>query len=245
MHQTATLQIQELGITYALEDFNPQIVTPEFLLYSGIITDSWQLARQPICTPELSQLVFANSIVVVAQPQRVTFVEAIAPKPAQDVIVPAMARSFVETLPQINYLAVGTNPRGFVTFESADQTARRYVAQTLLSAGEWQEFGTCPMRATVNLAYTLEHCAFNLGINEAFLRQQDETTIPIAWFGGNFSYNLTGITGENKLAAIFQAIENWQADVTTYQELVNSKFLPQVVEPKVVIPDVFAMSAKA
>lgn len=238
-----TLNLQQLGIALAVEDFHPQTLTPEILQYSGIIESDWKLARQPICTREFSQVIFANGIAIVAQPQKVTFVEAIADKTVQEVLVPAMVRKYVATLPQINYLAIRINPSGYVVMDSQRDAARQYIAKTLLSPGAWQEVGKAPMRASINLTYPLERCDFNLTVEEAVLRQPDETTTPVVVFGGSFKYRMAANSGIEKQASIEQAIASWQVDLTTYTEIVNNKFLTAGNEPSV-IPNVLAMSAK-
>lgn len=64
-------------------------------------------------------------------------------------------------------------------------------------------------------------------------------------FSGNFSYEIVGNTGEERLNNLYQAIENWLFDLEKYKDIVNTKFLVASAETKVVVPDVFAMSASA
>lgn len=241
----SNLVVQELVIVIAAKNLSPTILNPDFLKYSGIIPADWELARQPIYTKSVAQVAFQNGISVVAEPQRVMFMEAIEGKDNASLLVPAIARKYVETLPNVDYQAMGLNPRGYVTFDKEQDTARNYLSETLLSPGPWQEPGISPVRTTVNFAYTLEHGPFNLSVSEASLRQQDETNAPIVLFSGNFSYDIASMTGSEKLQSLYQALSNWEADLTNYKDIVNTKFLAKVAETKVLIPDVFAMSASA
>lgn len=139
---------------------------------------------------------------------------------------------------------MGLNPRGYATFDK-ELDARKYLTETLLCPGAWQEVGNAPVRATVNYAYTLERGEFTLSVNEAAIRQPDETTTPIVLFSGNFSYDIASLTASEKLASLAQALDNWSADLETYIDIVNTKFLTSLAETKVVVPDVFAMSPVA
>lgn len=239
-----TVVVQELAIIIAAKNHNPTILNPDFLKYSGIVPADWELARQPIYTNRVAQVIFQNGISIVAEPNRVIFLEAIEDKAAASVLVPGIARKYVEALPNMEYQAMGLNPRGYATFNNED-AAHKYLFETLLSTGPWQEVGTEPVRTTLNFAYTLERAQFNLSVNEAALRQQDETTTPIVLFSGSFSYDIASITGDERLAALYQAIENWQVDLETYKDIVNTKFLTKEAQNKVVVPDLFAMSASA
>ncbi len=240
-----TIKVQELVIVIAIKNHNPALVTPDFLKYSGIVPAEWELARQPILTERVVQIIFTNGIGIVAEPHRIMFMEAIDGRAEKEVIIPSMTRKYVQTLPHMDYQAVGINPTGYANGDKQPDAARKYLSQTLLKPGTWQEVGTAPVRATVNYAYTLERGSFNLSVSEAILRQSEETTAPVVVFSGNFSYDITSKTGDEKLVSLYQAIENWSADLETYKEIVNNKFLTKAVEPKVVVPDIFAMSASA
>lgn len=237
--------VQELTIVIAAKNHNPRILTPDFLKYSGILPTDWELARAPISTDQFSQVTFTNGVSIVAEPQRIVFLEAIENKTNASVLVPAIARKYVETLPNMEYQAMGLNPRGFVTFEKPPDAAHKYISERLLSPSACLEFGHAPMRATINYAYTLERGQFNLSVNEAALRLQDETTTPIVLFNGNFSYELAGNTGLERLLNLKHAIDNWQVDLEIYTDIINTKFLTASAATPLVVPDLFAMSPAA
>jgi hypothetical protein len=190
-------------------------------------------------------VIFANGISVMAEPNRIMFSEAIDGKVASEIAIAQIARKYVQALPHMEYQAVGLNPRGFASFDAEPESARKYLSEKLFSPGAWQEVGTQPMRATINLAYTLERGVFYLSVQEAALRQPDETTTPIVMFSGNFSYDLASKKEEERLTSLYQAIENWQADLDTYKDIINTKFLASGFQPTVMVPDTFTMSATA
>lgn len=245
----SNLIVPELVIVIAAKNHNPLILTPDFLKYSGIVPADWELARQPICSARGSQVTFTNGISIVAEPNRIMFAEAIDGKGDRDVTIPEIARKYVQTLPHMEYQAMGLNPRGYASFATEPDAARKYISETLFSQGDWQEVGTKPMFATINLAYTLERGVFYLSVNEAALKQPDETTTPVVLFSGNFSYDLVGNNESEKLASLYQAIENWLADIDIYKDIINTKFLASKTEPlaqpKVLVPDVFVMNTTA
>ncbi|NJM24081.1 MAG: hypothetical protein HC907_38700 [Richelia sp. SM1_7_0] len=66
-----TVEIQEIAIAITAKDLNPNVVNLDFLKYSNIISSDWQLARPPVQTKNLTQLVFENGIAIVTQPNRI------------------------------------------------------------------------------------------------------------------------------------------------------------------------------
>ncbi|MBX9255406.1 hypothetical protein H1Q63_15930, partial [Desmonostoc muscorum CCALA 125] len=53
-----SLNIQEMAIAIAAKQHNPTILTPDFLKYSGIVPNNWELAKPPIITDAAAQVVF-------------------------------------------------------------------------------------------------------------------------------------------------------------------------------------------
>ena len=61
--------IQELSITIAAKELDPTLLSEQFLKFSGIVPNEWELARQPVLNPGGSQVMFKNGVGIVAQPR--------------------------------------------------------------------------------------------------------------------------------------------------------------------------------
>lgn len=232
-----SLQIQELAIAITAKNLNPNVVNLDFLKYSNIISSDWELARPAVYRKSVTQLVFQNGIAIVVQPNRIVFAEAIdtKEKDIQEVQISQLATKYIEKLPNIEYQAVGINPKGFATFtESNDAT--NYLLNNLLASGEWREFGKTPVKAAIQLAYSLEDSQLNLTINEGLLKVSEEKSIPAVLFSGNFNYNIFGDKQEDKLQFLYQILYNWKSNLGIYQQLINEKFLSANTEEKSSIP---------
>jgi hypothetical protein len=240
-----SLITQEFGIIIAAKNHNPTLLNPDFLKYSGIVPTEWELARQPISNQSVSQVAFTNGVLIVAEPTRVIFIQAIEGKAAAEIVVADIAKKYVQTLPNVEYEAVGLNPRSYMTFVQQQDAARQYLAETLLSPGPWQEVGNTPVRATLNLVYTMDRCPFYLTVSEAALRNPDETSTPIVLFNGSFSYEVKSETAPERIGNLHQIIDNWQVDLATYQEIISTKFLAKVADNTTVVPNVFTMNVSA
>jgi hypothetical protein len=221
------LDIEDLSIVLAVRNHNPNLLTLEFLQGSGVIPTDWQLARPPVLSTQGSQVLFQNGIKLEAQPGTVSFSEAMGGKTADAMEIPAIARRYAAVLPNLDYRGVGINPRKFVAFEDRSEAAHQYMTQTILSPGSWQNFGTAPIQAGINLVYTLERCQFRLGINEARLNLPDRE-IPAIVFIGNFNYGIGSESVEKRLQNLTRIIEHWQDDWATYEELIENQFLAGV-----------------
>lgn len=219
------LDLQDFSIVLAARDNNPTMINPDFLRGSGVIPGEWELARPPVVSSQAVQIIFKNGINIEAQPGSINFSQGIDTETVNSIELPSLARRYSVTLPNLAYRGVGINPRRFVTFGDRPEQAHQYITETILSRDSWQYFGTALMQAGINLVYTLEHCQLRIGISEARLQIPDREAIPAVLFAGNFHYELTGESAEKRLQQLHQALENWQSDFATYQELIDGKFL--------------------
>ncbi len=240
---TQTLDIQELAIVVAVKNHNPAILTVDFLMGSGVVPADWELARPAVLSNNAAQVMFNNGVSILAQPGSVTFSQAMSE--TTELAMPAMASRYVGVLPNLDYQAVGINPRRFVTFDQLDG-AHQFMTETLLAPGAWQAIGTAPMQAAVNLMYTLEGRVLRLNINEARLQPPEGEAIPAVLFAANFHYELAAASGQERVRILRQRIDHWQDDLHAFHDIVDHKFLTGVaVEPElaVVLPPVLPMHA--
>jgi hypothetical protein len=237
-----TLSLQELAIVVSTPNQNPSVINLEFLKYSGVIPMEWELARAPIYTNQASQIVFQNGVAIAAQPDRVMFLEAINAKSDTDIQVAEVAQKYTAIMQRMEYQAIGINLRGYVEQDTED-APREYMTQTLLAPGAWHEFGEEPMRATVNLAYTLKDGRFSLSVNDATLQMPEEEAKPVILFSGNFSYDLSEFEGTARSEKLSMLIGNWQSDVDMFRDLINAKFLVNSEERLSSVTNLFATAS--
>lgn len=222
-----SLIVQEIGIAVVVRNHNPAIFTYDFLKYSGIIRDDWELARQPIATNQGSQIVFRNGINLIAQPERLNFLEVIGTKELTEVQSPEIARQYAQRLPNVEYLAVGNNFKGYIKSAELDGEAaiQDYIQKTLLAPRPWQNLGTEPVKTSLQLAFTLEQGLFNLRIEEGKLNVTEQETIPVVLFSGNFGYPIEGDNSETRIQSLDKLLDNWKKDIETFQEIIKSNII--------------------
>jgi hypothetical protein len=221
------INLQEVAIVIAVKELDPTLLTPEFLNYTQIVPAGWVVAGQPVRTLQGSQVTFENGVSVIAQPQRISFAELAVDKPPAELQIPNLAAKFVDVLANLNFVGVGINLRGYIDFGSDKRAARDFIFQNLLAPGAWQQIGTEPVQAGINLSYTFDDRRLNLNINEATLQLPDNQTSAIALFGGNFDYDVAGtIAPAAHTQRIKQIVTNWQRDFQLYQEVVDRFMLP-------------------
>ena len=221
---------QELAIVVSVKTQNPTILNEDFLKQTGIIPSDWKLAREPIYTDRVAQIVFENGFSIAAQPDRVMFLEAVGDKEIATISAGEVAQKYVSTLKLADYQAVGINFRSYIEQES-QAAASNYINGELLAAGSWQQYGM-GMRASLNLVYDLSERQLNLSINEASIQFPEQPATPVVLFAGNFSYDTSKSPADEKAAKIAELIGNWQQDLNKYTALISERFITESADSK-------------
>lgn len=216
------LEIQELAIVITAKNYDPSLLNPGFLKYSGIVPEDWELARQPVVSNRASQIVFNNGIYIAAQPNRLMFVEALNnQEDKHNAQIPELARKYVEILRTIKYQAVGINFRGYTTCTNTTVESNNYLIDKLIQPGEWQQCGTKPVKAGLNLLFSYDDKQLSLSVNEAGLKLPESEQAAIVLYSGNFNYDLSDFKPEKVLPTINSIIDNWQQDLEIYTDVVS------------------------
>lgn len=225
--QTQLQEIQELAFTIAAKNLNPAMLSEDFLKFSGIVPNDWELSKQPVLTPNYAQVSFQNSVTIISQPRTMTFVETLDVQGDREPQIPKVARQYVEKLPHAEYQTLNVGTKIIAPFSGSQDAARRYITGTLLAAGPWLDFGKAGVQAGINLMYQLERCQLNLGINEARVQIGEQAAIPAILFAGSFNYAVENYSEPERLKQLMQDIDEWRSDWETFKELIRKRFLGQ------------------
>ena len=220
--------IQEAAIAISAKQLNPTLLSEEFLKFSGIVPNDWQLSRQPVLNPRLAQFSFKNGVSIAAHPQTVSFSETIGSKELKELTIAQLAHQYVQKLPHAEYQTLTIGSKTVIPLSNGPDAARRYIAQ-ILAPGPWQEIDGAPMQASIDLQYQLQQRQLSISINEAKLQKPDQSTISALLFSSRLIYSIAS-EGEG-LNQLKQRLAHWQKDWQTLQELIYQKFLSQPSEP--------------
>lgn len=220
-------EIQEISLTLAIAQLDPSMLTEQFLKFSGIIPNEWELARQPVVGKAGAQLVFKNGVSLVAQPRSITFLEGMNDKTVEAIAIAQIAQTFLEKLPNADYQGITISPKTLIPLPDQADGARKFITGTLLAPGPWQDFGKSPVQASVDLLYQFEGCQLNLKVNQAVLQIPDRQPVSALLFSGNFNYRLNNPDAKERIKVANQYLAAWQSDFETFAGIINERFLAQ------------------
>ena len=224
--------IEDLTISLVIKNFNPTILSYEFLTMTGIVPQEWELAKQPVVNPRGSQVTFKNGVDIIAQGNALNFRQPIANKEDLDQLeVGNVAQQYVQKMLNAEYQGLSISPKIITPF-TEDDGGKNFIHDTFLNEGSWRNFGTDSVQASLTLSYQLEQCRLGVNINPAKLQQPDNTAVSAVLFAGNFNYSFMNVNAQNKSNIVIQTVGNWQKDLNSFRELVYHKFLQKAPKQK-------------
>jgi hypothetical protein len=214
---------QEIAIVIAVPVENPTMLNEGFLKQAGIIPIDWQLEREPVYSDRVAQIMFTNGLSIVAQPDRLMFLEIVGDKSIETLHAGEVAQKYIATLKMADYRSVGINFRSYAPQNSPD-AATTYIDREFLTAGNWQQYNNSKVRASINLNYDLGDRQLNLSIDTATIQFPIPLAHPAIIFSGTFSYNAAAFSGD-RVANISATISSWQQELNEFNSFIANRLL--------------------
>ncbi|WP_017327068.1 hypothetical protein [Synechococcus sp. PCC 7336] len=213
---------QDLEIVLISPNHSPATLTLDLLFRHGIISADWKLKHPAKHNHQFSHLIFSNGIDIISEPGKIAFSEALNHEKTTNLEILKTIHKYIESFPEIDYMAVKINPRLFVTFNSENEdSARDFIIDNLLANASWLKLGKAPVRADLALFYSFEESQLKLNINEAILSLGSHSPKPAILISGNFMYKITEGTYQQMRSSLFQSVRNWERDLENYRSVVR------------------------
>jgi hypothetical protein len=175
---------------------NPTILHPSFLSAQGIVPSDWELAENPICTPAISVVKYANNVVFTAELNKLMIRQD---DPSADTPVRRLALAYVEKLPHVTYSAVGVNFAAFIE----RPTPAQWVIDRFLSKGPGNDEKLKPDAVGLKFVYPVEGGRLNLGCDAGTIQNAEKkTTVPALIINANYDTPVSGHSIEETKNAI-------------------------------------------
>ena len=218
-------EIQEIAIALAIKDFDPAIITEEFVRQNKIVNPDWKLNQAPLEHYDRAQLAFDSNVTILAQKSGIAFIERISDNDAQ-LQAQSVASRCVSQLTDVEYQGIKLEAKRLIPIPN-DDAPRSYLTEFLVASGAWQNYGQAPVKTGINFLYNLGRCQLNMAISEATIKQENKED---AWsqdmggllFSGTFKY--PPFDGD-KISKAKQAIANYPKDWQEFNQIIDRVFL--------------------
>src|SRR3989304_5143826 len=120
--ETRLIQVSSVVVGRA---HNPSILNPDFLNLNGIVPRDWEVV-DTLTTPQLALVRYSNGVSLTVEHNKLQVVQVGESLVHQSSHSSAIARRYVETLPHVNYVAVGNNFQTLVPIDEPGEFLKRH-----------------------------------------------------------------------------------------------------------------------
>lgn len=129
------IALSNFSIVVLAQAHNPTILNPDFLRNNQIVSEAWT-PKTVICTQPVAQVVYEEGISIVAEFERLQFVDTVVNRIPETSPLPEIAIGYIQTLPHVRYKAVGLNFSGSRVFENR-WAASSFISKRFIKSGPW------------------------------------------------------------------------------------------------------------
>jgi hypothetical protein len=222
MMDTKVLEIQSFSMVLVAVNQNPSILNPDFLKYNDIVPVEWDLGMPPISTPALSQVVYKNGFNIIAQGDKITLLQSDNKSLTE---VSEVSFKYVDTLPYLNYQAIGINFNGYVILDKIEKSYD-FILDKLIAPGAWKSFQGSSPSVAIQFVYPLSDATLSVGVQRGNMEDSFNNIVaPVLLFSANFHRDVVNSIDEERVLEVKKIIQSWQADFNTFHSLVEDTFL--------------------
>src|SRR4030043_307057 len=109
------ITLTNFSIVVLAQAHNPSILNPDFLKNNNIVSPTFT-PKTVVCSMPVAQVVYDEGISILAEFERLQFIDTIPERIPGGSPIPEIAVRYVDTLPHVRYTAVGINFIGHYLF---------------------------------------------------------------------------------------------------------------------------------
>ncbi len=204
---------------------NPNVLNPDFLKYNSIV-DSLYTVGDVVCTPPIAHVIYKEGISVIADFERLQFIDDDPVRIPFDSPIPAIAKKYMDVLPHAMYSASGINFTGYYKFEN-EEVATSFVKDKFIKAGPWLELKGGATDVGLKFVYTLDNVKNTISIEGGDIAHTNNETAPILLFESNYHYECSGnsdSTDNNCNEKLKTYISKWEEYFKRFAAFIDSIF---------------------
>jgi hypothetical protein len=207
-----SFNLDNFSIVVLAQAHNPSILNPDFLKNQGIIEPSFT-PTNVICTPPVAQVSYREGITIMAEFEKVQFIDADPKRIPFESPIPSIALNYIKALPHVRYTAAGINFVGHYLCKDK-ATATALLPAKFLKDGKWSSFGDTAPSVGVKFTYLIGNirCTINLDTTDAI--RPNEPPVPVIMISANYHVDSTNI-GE-----ISTVINEWKNQYKHFSDIV-------------------------
>jgi hypothetical protein len=213
---------QEIAIAFFSPQIQPNFITVDNLQEKQVIPADWQLVQPSQPQSRIQQLIFKQGLKIMIIAGKIRFVSQIK---QNQVKFEQIITNFIYGFPQIIIYRSQINLRRLISLPGNPNNASKFIKETILNQGEWQNFPTSKMKAEVSFLYNLPKTALIVSITDLMIRSGENKLKSALLFKGTYNYSFNHHSKIVNLRRLESVIKTLPDSITTFNYIINQVFL--------------------
>jgi len=184
------IELTHFSVVVLAQAHNPTILNPDFLKHNNIVSEKFTV-KNFICTPPIAQVSYAEGISIVAEFEKIQFIDETAERLPNQSPIPTIAIKYIETLPHVNYTAAGINFIGHFKFKDVE-SVRTFLIKKFVKDGPWLLSKDEIVNVGLNFVYSDGNTKRNININPGEYKKAGNEPIPVIALRYNHHFETKG-----------------------------------------------------
>ncbi len=210
------INLTNFSIVVLAQAHNPSILNPDFLKNSKIVNAGFT-PKDVYCTPPIAQVSFQEGISIIAEFERLQFIEHVSERIPHNSQIPEIANRYISILPHVRYTAVGINFIGHYLWENTNE-ARSFILDKFIKEGAW--LGDQLTDVGLKFVYLFEKTKCTISLESAEIIKTENGKAPVILINAN--YNLDA--KNNNIQEIKSFISDWQIQNKRFNDFLEKVF---------------------
>lgn len=213
------ITLEQFALVVVAELHNPTVLNPDFLKYQEILPGDWELSSPPITTLSFSTIQYTNGINIIAEPNKVQFIDTKGGDPPKSHIVEIMER-YIAALPHVRYKALGINFKAYE--ERTDPYS--FIISRFLKSGPWYNNEHELSGLALKFVYPIEKGRAIISLDSGSVNkiiEDKKIEEPVLTSDGNFHRDLD-INSKQLSEQIISLLGNVESDWEKYTNILMS-----------------------
>lgn len=215
--------IDSFSIVVAADNHNPTILNPDFLIRTKMASEDWELREQdpPISTPAFSRVSYKRGLTIVADMDKLIFTgNAKVVKDELSTLVDLVS-SYLNTLPHVNYRAVGLNPSARRDLGSSGGTANQFF-ERVFKDGPWMQLDSLEAKPRVKFVFKTD--SGQISVNVAETGSDSEQSSDVLKFSANYHHELSRNDPGEALKKALEIIQGSRKTLDNFNQYIERFF---------------------
>lgn len=212
------IELTHFSVVVLAQTHNPTILNPDFLRNTGIVPGEYKI-KNFICTPPIAQVIYEEGISVIAEFEKIQFVDELLERLPHESPIPQIAVNYIGTLPYVKYTAAGINFAGHRRF-SDHEAVRAFIRKRFVKEGPWTNSQNEAIDIGLNFVYSSGTVKRTININPGEYKKTEEDSGPIVVL----RYNHHLAVPPNDTDAIAAFVLDWKNAFKQYVEFNDNIF---------------------